>query len=206
MVKSSLPGSFLLIIFIISILAGSLTAQVSRPERAIPPIPDTAQFDLDLADIYAEIFPTENEAYVICNLWLSANFDPVILKLEGNVLHLNISSKSQSNVSFVYEKPYIHLDNLEPGAHQITFTYRVKHDGITSPGLISSGDLRLDAASWWYPRNVAIDAHQAILNIEGPPDYAVNSNATLFKNVANNFKQLRQFVLTTASSDGLTLD
>ncbi|MFZ5950555.1 MAG: hypothetical protein ACOYXC_07605 [Candidatus Rifleibacteriota bacterium] len=188
------------------LLAGSISAQVATYVRAIPPIPENAQYDIELADIYAELFPDENEAFVICTLWLISTFDPVILKFEGNIQHMNVSSKSQPNVSFVLEKPYIYLDNLEPGAHQVTFTYRVKHDGITSSGLISPINLRLDAASWWYPRNVAPDPHQAIVNVESPPNYAVNSNAPVYKNVANNFRQLRQFVLSNALSDGITLD
>lgn len=201
-------NSLIAVLLIIAGLAlvGSIRAQVATYARAIPPIPETAQYDIDLADIYTEIFPEDNEAFVICTLWLSAGLDPVIVRLEGNIKHMNISCKSQPGISFFYEKPYIYLDNLEPGAHQVTFTYRVKHDGLTSNGLIAKTDLRLDAGSWWYPRNVALDPHQAILNIESPQDYAVNSNATIVKNVDNNFKQLRQFVLTTASSDGITLD
>ncbi len=176
------------------------------PGPGIPPLPETAQYSIDLADIYAEVFPDKQQIYIICSLWLSSTFDPVILRLEGNIKHMNVTSKSQNNISFVMQKPYIYLDNLEPGAHQVTFTYLVEHDGITSAGLISPDSLRLDAASWWYPRNVALDAHQAILNIESPFEYSISSNATLFKNVPNNFKQLRQFVLTTASTDGLTLN
>lgn len=206
MPKKSWMIKFLAVIAVGFFLAGSIRAQVATYSRAIPPIPETAQFDIELADIYAELFPDENEAFVICTLWLSATFDPVIVRLEGNIKHLNISSKSQPGISFVYEKPYIYLDNLEPGAHQVTFTYRVKHDGLTSSGLISNTDLRLDAGSWWYPRNAALDPHQAILNIESPQNYSVSANATIFKNIDNNFKQLRQFVLTTASSDGITLD
>ena len=195
-----------LVLLAIVFIAGSIKAQVATYARALPPVPETAQFDIDLADIYAELFPEENEAFVICTLWLTSTFDPVLLHLEGNIKHLSVSSKSQPNVSFIYEKPYLYLDNLEPGSHQVTFTYRARHDGITSSGLILKSDLRLDAGSYWYPRNAALDAHQAILNVESPQSYAVNSNATIFKNIDNNFKQLRQFVLTTASTDGITLD
>jgi hypothetical protein len=206
MLKKSWMIRLLIIFAVTTFVAGNIRAQVASSANSIPPIPETAQYDIDLADIYAELFPDKNEAFVICTIWLSATFDPVILRLEGNLMHMNVTSKSQPAISFVYEKPYIYLDNLEPGAQQVTFTYRVRHDGITSAGLISNNDLRLDAASWWYPRNVALDAHQAILNIESPQNYAVSANATIYKNVDNNFKQLRQFILTTASTDGITLD
>ncbi|GAB4276921.1 MAG: hypothetical protein Kow0029_19250 [Candidatus Rifleibacteriota bacterium] len=206
MIRKSLFTCILVITLGAFVLAGSYAVRSQTHPEGIPPIPETAQFDIDLADIYAEIFPDSNEIFVICTLWLVSAYEPVILKMEGNVQHMSLSSKSQNNISYVYKKPYIYLDNLTPGAHQVTFIYTAKHDGITSPGLISTTDIRLDAASWWYPRNVASDAHQAILNIEGPPDLAITSNGTLFKNVSNNYKQLRQFVLTTATSDGLTLD
>lgn len=206
MLKKSWMIRLLLVCTITTFISINIRAQISSMSSSIPPIPETAQFDIELADIYAELFPDKNEAFVICTIWLSATLAPVILRLEGNLKYMTIASKSQPALSFVYEKPYIYLDNLKPGAHQVTFTYRVRHDGITSAGLISNNDLRLDAASWWYPRNVASDAHQAILNIESPPDYAISSNATMSKNVNNNFKQLRQFILTTALPNGITLD
>lgn len=206
MLRNSFLVRLLSIVIAVFILAGSIMAQVATSPEGIPPIPETPQFDIDLADIYTELFPEDNEAYVICTLWLTSTFEPVILRMEGNLQNLFVSSKSQKNIGYVYKKPYLYLNNLQPGAHQVTFTYRVKHDGITSTGLISPPDIRLDAGSWWYPRNVALDAHQAILNIESPPEFAINSNATVFKNVPNNFKQLRQFILMTASPDGITLD
>lgn len=206
MLKNSVLLKLFAVIGIGLLLAGSIRAQVATYARAIPPIPETAQFDIELADIYAELFPDENEMFVICTLWLSATYDPVILKVEGNIKHMSISSSSQPNLGFYYEKPYIHLNNLLPGSHQVTFTYRVKHDGITGVGLVANHDLSLAGDSWWYPRNVAPDPHQAILNVESPQTYAINANATKYKDIDNNFKQLRQFVLSVPAVDGITLD
>ena len=187
--------------------AGVAVAQLPPKIDGLPPFPETAQFDIALADIYAELNPTKNEASVICNLWLTCDgVNPVLLRLEGDIQTMKVSSPGKQNLTFVYIRPYLHLDNLPAGDHQIIFTYLAKHDGITSAGLVSTADIRLDAASWWYPRNVVPDPHQAILSLVTAPGYAVTSNATLYKDVPNNLKQMRQFVLTTAAADGLTLD
>jgi len=200
----------LLLILLLSIFvipASVSLAQLPPKVDGLPPFPETAQFNIDLADIYAELFPQTNMASVICNLWLNCDgINPVLLRLEGDIQTMKISSPTKPNLTFVYIKPYLYLDNMPSGDHQVIFTYLVKHDGITSPGLISSLDLRLDVASWWYPRNVVADPHQAILNLVTPSGYAVTSNATSSKDVPNNFKQLRQFVMTTSFADGLTLD
>jgi hypothetical protein len=199
--------SVLMICLVALLLSGKepLTAQEENGS-IIPPVAENAQYSIDLADIYAEVFPEKQQIYVICKLWLTTTFDPVVLRLGGNINHLLVSSSSQPNLNFYREGSSIYLFDLEPSAHQITLTYLVTHDGITSPGLISPESIRLAVDSWWYPRNVAPDPHQVILNIESPPDFEITSNANLLKDVANNFKQLRQFVLSQASADGLTLD
>ena len=198
---------FILLLTVFVLPVNVALAQLPPKIDGLPPFPETAQFNIDLADIYAELFPDTRMASVICNLWLNCDgVNPVLLRLEGDIQTMKVSSPTMLNLSFVYIKPYLHLDNLPAGDHQIIFTYLVKHDGITSPGLISPSDLRLDAASWWYPRNVVPDPHQVILNLVTSPGYAVTSNAPTFKDVPNNFKQLRQFVLATAAADGLTLD
>lgn len=201
--------SLFLILFLSTLLMSANVSLAQLPPKidGLPPFPETAQFNIELADIYAELFPQTNMASVICNLWLNCDgTNPVLLRLEGDIQTMKISSPTKPNLTFIYIKPYLYLDNLPSGDHQVVFTYLVKHDGITSPGLISSLDLRLDVASWWYPRNVVADPHQVILNLVAPSDYAVNSNVTASKDVPNNFKQLRQFVMATASADGLTLD
>ncbi|MBU1105794.1 MAG: hypothetical protein KKB51_03915 [Candidatus Riflebacteria bacterium] len=198
----------LILLLAVFVLPASVAlAQLPPKVDGLPPFPETAQFNIDLADIYAELFPQTAMASVICNLWLNCDgVNPVLLRLEGDIQTMKVSSPTKPNLSFVYIKPYLYLDNIPAGDHQIIFTYLVKHDGITSPGLISPLDLRLDVASWWYPRNVVADPHQVILNLVTSPDYTVTSNAPLLKDVPNNLKQLRQFVLSDAAADGLTLD
>lgn len=196
-----------LLLLFITLICSSAMAQLPPKIDGLPPFPETAQFSIDLADIYAELFPQTSTAEVICNLWLRCDgVNPVLLRIEGNILRMNVSSGSQPNLTFVYIKPYIYLNNLTAGSHQIIFTYLVKHDGFSGSGLISYHDLKLDATAWWYPRNVVDNAHQAILNLVTPPDYAVTSNAQLYKNEPNNLKRLRQFVLTTPATAGIILD
>lgn len=198
---------FFLVLVMVVVFCNAASAQLPPKIDGLPPLPETAQFDIALADIYAELFPERNLISVICNLWLTCDgVNPVLLRLEGDIQTMQVSSPDKLNLTFVYIKPYLHLDNLPAGNHQIIFTYQARHDGIVSAGLISPADLRLDAASWWYPRNVALDAHQVILSLVTSPDYAVNSNAAVYKDIPNNLKRMRQFVLTTAAADGLTLD
>jgi len=187
--------------------APSASAQLPPVIDGLPPFPETAQFSIDLADIYAEFFPATHMAEVICNLWLRCDgVNPVLLRLEGNIQTMQVTSPGMVNLTWVYIKPYIHLNNLPAGSHQIIFTYLVKHDSFSSPGLISNADLRLNADSWWYPRNVVNNPHQVILNLVTPPDYAVSSNAQVYRNEPNNLKRLRQFVLAIPAVEGLTLD
>lgn len=201
-----LPGLFTAIFFLLVFCSNSF-AQLPTKVDGLPPFPETAQFSIDLADIYAELFPRSNMAEVICNLWLRCDgINPVLLRMEGNIQTMSVTSTTKPNLTFVYIKPYIYLNNIPEGSHQIIFTYLVKHDGFDGSGLITTGDLRLDAASYWYPRNVVANPHQAILNLVTQPDYQVTSNATTVKDLPNNLKRLRQFVLATPSADGLTLD
>lgn len=199
--------AMLLLLTAFALLTSGVMAQLPPKIDGLPPFPETAQFSIDLADIYAEFFPKTSMAEVICNLWLHCDgINPVLLRLEGEIQQMKISSPTKLNLTFVYIKPYLHLDNLPAGDHQIIFQYQVKHNGISSPGLISQTDLRLDAASWWYPRNVATDPHQVILNLVTPPDYPATSSATIYRNIPNNFKRLRQFVIALPTADGITLD
>lgn len=201
--------SLVLVLMTLFVLLSANMAKAQLPPKidGLPPFPETAQFDIVFADIYAELYPQTNTLSAICNLWLTCDgVNPVLLRLEGNIQTMKISSPDMPNPTFVYIKPYLHLDNLPAGNYQIIFTYQARHDGISSAGLIAPTDLRLDAASWWYPRNVVPDEHQVILNLVTSPDYAVNSNAPRIKDVPNNLKQLRQFVLSDPAADGLTLD
>lgn len=205
--KNSLNPKLFLLFCLISIFINTASAQLPPVVDGLPPFPETAQFNIDLADIYAELFPDTQMAEVICNLWLQCDgTNPVLLRLEGNIQTMKLTSPSKPNLTFVYIKPYLYLNNLPAGSHQIIFTYLVKHDSFSSPGIISNGNLQLNADSWWYPRNVVDDPHQVILNLVTPPDYPVSSNAPLYKNEPNNLKRLRQFVLANPSADGLTLD
>ncbi|MGM0601064.1 MAG: hypothetical protein ACQETH_14740 [Candidatus Rifleibacteriota bacterium] len=206
MKKIAFLSRFAFVAIMTIIFISGASAQVATDSQGLPPIPETAQYSIDLADIYTEVFPADQNVYVICTLWLTATDAPVILRLEGNIQYMQLSSKSQPNLSFYYQQPYFYLNNLSSGAHQVTFTYSARHDGITSNGLISESGLKLDENSWWYPRNVADDPHQVILNIVTPPEYPLESNAELTKNTPNNFKQLRQFVLTQAATMGITLN
>lgn len=197
----------ILLIFFLAAPAISVFAQLPPKIEGMPPIPENAQFNIDLADIYAELFPAKNTAEIICNLWLTCNgSDPVLLKMEGELHHMKVSSPSKQNLTWVYIRPYLHLDNLPGGSHQIIFEYLVKHNGISSPGLIATNDLRLGADTFWYPRNVASDSHQVILNLVTSPEYPVTSNAPVYKDVPNNLKRLRQMVLATPLAEGLLLD
>ena len=58
-----------------SFLLVALTGFAQLPPKieGMPPIPENAQFNIDLADIYTELFPAENTAEIICNLWLTCN-------------------------------------------------------------------------------------------------------------------------------------
>ena len=197
----------LLLLAFVFVPSAKTWAQLPPKIDGLPPFPETAQFDIALADIYAEFFPEKSMAFVICNLWLTCDgVNPVLLQLGGDIQTMKVTAPDKINLTYVYIKPYLHLDNLPAGNYQIVFTYEVKHDGITSTGLISAADLRLDAGSYWYPRNVALDPHQVILSLVTSPGYAVTSNAAVYKDVPNNLKRMRQFVLTTAAADGLTLD
>lgn len=204
-VTEKIKGMF--VVLALLFCASAATAQLPPQVPGMPQFPETAQFSIDLADIYAELFFDKNMASVICTLWLRCDgTNPVLLRLGGNIHQLKVSSSSFNQLAFDYEPPYFHLHNLPAGSHLVTFTYLAEHNGMTSDGIISPQVLKLDVDSWWYPRNVVDDPHQAILSIEAPPDYAISSNGKTLKSIANNLKWLWQFVLVDATPGGLTLD
>ncbi|MBI3038977.1 hypothetical protein HYY75_08010, partial [bacterium] len=92
------------------------------------------------------------------------------------------------------------------GSHEIRFVYRVKHDGTSSSGsIISSDRIDLGVTSFWYPRNNASDPHQVVLNLVTDPSYSISANASLTRDIPNNLKRLRTFILRDAIPQGLTL-
>ncbi len=93
----------LLLILFLATPAITVFAQLPPKIEGMPPIPENAQFNIDLADIYAELFPAKNTAEIICNLWLSCNGrDPVLLKMEGELHQMKVSSPSKQNLTWVY--------------------------------------------------------------------------------------------------------
>lgn len=201
--KTSLCVFFGLIILLLVIQSSSF-AQLPPSVPGLPPFPEIAQFNIQLAELYVDLYPEANKAHIICVLWLICDSNPVIVKLGGNLLNMSIKS-DQKNIDFIRVPPYFYFDNLATGSHQITFDYTVIFDGIITKGLISNTSINLGYDSFWYPRNIASDPHQAILSIESPPNYPISSNAELKKEVPNNLKTLREFILSTASDTGLIL-
>lgn len=164
-------------------------------------------FDLELADIYADFQPDKYIADVISVLYLTCNgSDPVILRCQGNIYHLEVIGRNQQNVSWIYRPPYIHLDNLEAGQREVELRFRVRHDG-SSPGggTIATNLLDLGAGVFWYPRQNASDAHQVILNLETPADYEVSTNGTLQRDLPNNTRRIRTWIVSTPAAEGITL-
>ncbi len=189
------------------VLMLSLTLAAQAQTQGIPPIPETAQYYIDLADIYARVFPESAEIEVVAAIWLRCDgVNPVIMKIGGNLKNMKIEGRTQPNLNFVMYKPYIHFYNMNYGSHQVVFTYRAKHDGITSSGTISLAGAQLPQESYWYPRNVADDPHQVILNVETPQGYPMTTNGALAKEAPNNLWWLRQFILSTASASGMVIN
>ncbi len=164
-------------------------------------------FDLELVDIYADFYPDKYIADVISILYLTCNgSDPVILRCQGNIHHLEVIGRNQQNVSWVYRPPYIHLDNLATGQREVEFRFRVRHDG-SSPGggTIATNLLDLNPAVFWYPRQNASDPHQVILNLETPADSEVSTNGTLQRDLPNNTRRLRTWIVSKPTAEGITL-
>jgi len=167
-------------------------------------------FDLQWVDLYAELLPERNEAQVIAHLYLDSNgVDPVVFRLEGNFLTWKISSynNQQPNLAFRRDGFLFWLYNLASGPAEVVFEYQVRRQGWETPdgAVIATNKLELGPGAFWYPRNVASDSHQAILNLVTPPDYAVNAPASLTRDLPHNFKRLRTYILRTPTQAGLTL-
>jgi len=164
-------------------------------------------FDLELADIYADFQPDKYIADVICVLYLTCNgSDPVMLRCQGNIHRLEVIGRNQQNLSWVYRPPYIHLDNLEAGQREVELRFRVRHDGYSpGGGTIATNLLDLGAGVFWYPRQNASDPHQVILNLETPADYEVSTNGTLQRDLPNNTRRIRTWIVSKPVAEGITL-
>lgn len=180
-------------------------------ERDLPPVTTVplaseAQFDLELVNMYAEFDPANYEASIIADAWLiAAASTPVVLQCAGNFKSMQITG-DQANLAFRHVPPYFWFYNIQAGQRRITFTYRVRHDGYAGSGaIIATNRLALDRSSFWYPRNIASDAHQIQLNLVTDPAYAVYSNASVTRDVPNNLKRLRTLVIAKPTETGLEL-
>ena len=184
------------------------TVRTDGPILDLPPISEAPVYDLEAVDIYAELFPEDYEAEVITVAYINSNgSDPVILRCEGNFKWLKISS-DQPNISFDYRKPYFWFDNISSATRRLRFEYRVRHDGNATAGaIISTNRLHLPCSAYWYPRDVASDPHQVVLNLVTPPTYAVycSQSGTLTRDIMNNLKRLRTFVIQAAIAEGMAL-
>ncbi|HOT27670.1 MAG TPA: hypothetical protein PLU72_05745 [Candidatus Ozemobacteraceae bacterium] len=180
----------------------SACALPSRAQLASEPT-----FDLELVDIYADFQPEKYIADVISILYLTCNgSDPVILRCQGNIHRLEVIGRNQQNVSWIYRPPYIHLDNLAAGQREVEFRFRVRHDGYSpGGGTIATNLLALGPAVFWYPRQNASDPHQVILNLETPADYEVSTNGTLQRDLPNNTRRLRTWIVSKPAPEGITL-
>ncbi len=167
-------------------------------------------FDLQWVDLYAELTPEKNEAQVIAHLYLDSNgVDPVVFRLEGNFLNWRIYSYNdqQPNLAFRRDGFYFWLYNLASGPAEVVFEYQMRRQGweTANGAVISPTRLDLGPGAFWYPRNVASDSHQAILNLVTPPDYPVYATASLTRDLPHNFKRLRTYILRKATQAGISL-
>ncbi|HEY9072244.1 MAG TPA: hypothetical protein VIV61_18430 [Candidatus Ozemobacteraceae bacterium] len=164
-------------------------------------------FDLELADVYADFDPDRYLADVVAVLYLTCNgSDPVMLRCQGNIHRLEVIGRNQSSLCWNYRPPYIYLYNITAGSREIEIRYRARHDGFTpGGGTISTNVLDLGAGVFWYPRQNASDAHQVILNLETPTGYEVSTNGALQRDVPNNGRRLRTWVVSTPVPQGITL-
>lgn len=71
-------------------------------------------------------------------------------------------------------------------------------------GTIATNLLDLGPAVFWYPRQNASDPHQVILNLETPADYEVSTNATLHRDLPNNTRRLRTWIVSKPAAEGIT--
>ncbi len=187
---------------------GMVTTAATRdlPPVATVPLASEAQFDLELVNLYAELDPARYEASIIADVWLMAEAStPVVLRCAGNFKSMQITG-DQPNLAFRHVPPYFWFYNIQAGQRRITFTYRVRHDGYSTPGaIIAANRLALDRSSFWYPRNIASDAHQVQLNLVTDPGYAVYANASVTRDLPNNLKRLRTLVIAQPTQTGLEL-
>jgi hypothetical protein len=169
-------------------------------------IASEALFDLDLVNAYAELFTSKREADIMAEVYFSCNgSDPVVFRCEGNFKRLNVT-ENHVPVDFYYKPPYFFFYRLPAGSHILKFDYRVQHFGLASSGaIISDEKLELGANSFWYPRNVASDSHSMILDIVSDPNYRIESNGSMTRDVPNNFKRLRTFFIKNPIPEGMTL-
>jgi hypothetical protein len=185
-----------LIVFGLGSLGSPVAAQI-----ATEPL-----YDFQAANVYAELFPETRQAHIVAQVYLYCNgSDPVKLRCDGNLYSLRITGAEGNNV-FHLVRPYIHLYRLPAGSHVLTLEYLVQHWGDEPSGaIISPAQLNLPAAAFWYPRQDAIDPHQALLNIVTPEGYQVEANASKTRDVPNNFKRLRTFYIRNELVGGMEL-
>lgn len=194
-------------VFCITIL---LLLMLGLPVTVQAQIASEQVFDLQWVDLYAELTPEKNEARVIAHLYLDSNgVDPVVFRLEGNFLHWRIYSYNdqQPNLAFRRDGFYFWLYNLASGPAEVVFEYQMRRQGweTANGAVISPTKLELGPGAFWYPRNVASDSHQAILNLVTPPDYPVYATASLTRDLPHNFKRLRTYILRKATQAGIAL-
>ncbi len=169
-------------------------------------VPPEKVFDLDFVDAYAELFPDKRTAEVFANLYFTSNgSDTVVFRCEGNFKRLRVT-ENKVQAAFDFRPPFLNFYRLASGPHLLHFEYLVEHFGLaTSGAIISDQKLDLGANSFWYPKNIASDPHDALLDLVTPQNYSVTSNGKLTGNVPNNFKRLRSYLLEKQLPEGLTL-
>ncbi|MBF0499494.1 MAG: hypothetical protein HQM09_05150 [Candidatus Riflebacteria bacterium] len=159
-------------------------------------------YNLDLVDIYAELYPEKSEAWMIADIYFSCNgSDPVALRWDGNFTQLDLTFSDDPNPWYVRSAPYSWFYHLASGPHRIKLTGRVQcPSSELSTNLVNFGP-----SSFWYPRNNASDPHQVMLNLVTPPDFSIQSNASMVRDLPYNFKRMRTYELSTPLAEGLTL-
>lgn len=184
-----------------------LVAGAAIPSSVQAQLASEPTFDLQLVDIYADFQPDLYLADVIAVLYLTCNgSDPVILRCQGNIHRLEVIGRNQSNIGWEYQPPYIRLSNIEAGAREVEIRYLARHDGFSpGGGTISTNRLDLGAGVFWYPRQNASDAHQVILNLETPPSCEISANGTLHRDLPNNGRRIRTWVVSKPVPEGIIL-